>query len=166
MCLPAVVIGGVLAAVKIGEAVASHSAQAKANKANAAAAREAYANAISASNALRVETQDKATRSFFSARRQARQARSQAQTVAGESGVAGRSAEAVKDQITIDLAEFGIQTGRQEGRELGQIERDVKTGEMVKRQRIASVPPPNPFATGMNIISAAASGATTFASLR
>jgi len=156
MCPPALIIGGVVAATKIGGAIASHSAQKKASKANAAAAREAFAIAVTSANALRVETEDKATRSFFSARRQARQARSQAQAVAGEAGVAGRSAEAITDQVTIDLAEFGIQTERQEERELGQIERDLATGESVRRQRIASQPPPNPFVTGLNIAGAVA----------
>ena len=117
-------------------------------------------------NALREESQVKATRSFFSARRQARQARSQAATVAGESGVAGRSAEAIVDQVTIDLAEFGIQTQRNLGREEGQIERDLATGESVRRQRIASQPPPNPFATGLKIVGGVASAAGTYSSLR
>ena len=155
-----------MAATKIGGAIASHSAQKAASKANAAAAREAFANAVTAANALREETQDKATRSFFQARRQARIARSQQATVAGEAGVKGRSAEAITDQVTIDLAEFGIQTERQKGRELGQIERDVATGERVKRQRIAAQPPPNPFVTGLNIAGGAAQGAQTFMGLR
>jgi hypothetical protein len=166
MCPPALIVGGVVAATKIGGAIASHSAQKKASKANAAAAREAYANAVTQANALRTETQDKATRSFFTARRQARQARSQAATVAGESGVAGRSAEAIADQVTIDLAEFGIQTERQKEREVGQIERDLTTGEAVKRQRIAAQPPPNPFATGLNIVGAVAEGYGAYKSLR
>ncbi len=166
MCPPLVVIGAVVGVAKVGGALAAHSAQKKASKANASAAREAYANAVTNANALRDETTDKATRSFFSARRQAKQARSQAVAVAGESGVAGRSAEAVANQITIDLGEFGIQTERNLGRELGQITRDLDTGEAVRRQRISSVPPPNPFATGLNIAGGLASAAGVYTSLR
>ena len=165
MCPPAIIVGGIAAAASIGSAVAGHIASGKANKANAEAARQAFARSVSNANALREETQDAATRSIFAAKKLARQARSQARVTAGESGVAGRSAVAVADQVTIDLAEFGIQTERNRARAEAQIERDLAQGLAVREQRIASQPPPNPFMLGLNILGAAGQGAQTAGSL-
>jgi hypothetical protein len=166
MCEPISIIAGATAAISIGSSIAGHAAAGKAAKANEAAARRAFAENIRSTNLVSQEYQEQTSQNIFQATRQARATRALASISAGESGIAGASAEHVLRDIDKDLASYRVAAERQNVRVQRQLERDKVAGVSTMRQRIAQVPPPNPFMLGMNIAGGLAQGASTYTGLR
>lgn len=164
MCPPLVIVGASLA-IKVGSAVAAHAAEAKASKQNAEAARKAFQANIRSINLIEGQVRRVGAQSIYQATRQARSARALSQISAGESGVAGASAEAVLRDIDRDLLEFEVATRRQTQGEIDRLQNDKITGNTTMRSRIASRPPPNPFVTGLQIGGAVLGSANQFRGL-
>lgn len=141
--------------VGAGSAIAGHNAQAEAAEANREAALRAMQAAWTDINLLETEVQERTAVSVYQATRQARAARSLAEVSAGEAGVGGNSAEAVLADIEGDLGEYAARAQRQGEREVAQLQREKVSGRVVAQQRIAQVPEPNAFATGLRIAGSA-----------
>ena len=153
MC-PPLVIAGVAAATQIAGTIMNARAQGAAADANEAAARRARAQAAKALTHKQGEIVADVEQSAFFIERQARTARSLARVGAGESGVAGISAQAVLDDIERQSADAQRTARRQAGREVAGLER-AKTAEAeVMRNRIAAVGRPSPIAVGLQIAGA------------
>jgi hypothetical protein len=141
-------------ALKIGSAIAGHSAQAKAAKANKAAANLAFQNDVLQINTRENQEQDAATQTILSADRQARSVDARARVAAGAAGVAGASVDALLADIERDKLSFGATTNRNLGLTIQQLEEQKVGAAATRDNRIASTPAPNPLLTGLQIASA------------
>lgn len=155
------ILEAVDAALKIGSAVAGNKAQAKAAKANTAAANSAFQNTVEGINLRQNQEQDAATQTILSADRQARGADARARVSAGEAGVAGASVDALLGSILRDKLDFEAVTTRNTENTIQQLEREKLGAAATRDSRIAGVPKPNPFLTGLQIAGAGLDFATS-----
>lgn len=150
MCAP-IAIAAVSLAVTAGGAIASHKAQAGAEKANREAAERARKANVRELGTQQLETQQAAAQNIFLVERQARTARSLASVGAGEAGVAGVSAQAVLDDITREAADVNRITLKQTRQDVSAQQRAKGAQTDLMLNRISQVGKPSALATGLRI---------------
>ncbi len=134
-----------------GSAIAQNRAQAKASKANQAAALAAMRESWTDIGIMQAQEQESSAMTVFEADRQSRGAKALAAVSAGEAGVSGASVEALLGDIDKKAGEFKTAEKRNLENTLIQLQREKVSQRTVAQGRIASVPRPNAFATGLTI---------------
>jgi hypothetical protein len=153
MCAP-IAIAAATFAVSAGSAIASHKAQGAAEKANREAAERAFKSNVTAIGRQQVEVEQDAAQRIFFTTRQARATRSLARVGAGESGVAGISAEAVLRDIEREAADVTRTTTKQSERDIAQLQFAKLNQTDLMKNRIAQVGKPSPLGLGLSIAGA------------
>lgn len=161
MCNPVAALAVTEGVVKAGSAIAGHAAQAKAASANEKAANASYLQTVQALNVRGSQEQDAAKQSIMQADRAARAADAVARVSAGEAGVAGASVDAVLTDLARRKAEATQITDRNLGATLDQLTLARQGANAERVSRIAGVPQPNPFLTGLQLVGAGVDTATT-----
>lgn len=151
MCDPVTAIAAGSLVIGAGSAIAQHKAQAKASKANEAATLASMRESWTDIGIMQVQEGEAAAMTVFEADRQARGAKALAAVSAGEAGVSGASVEALLGDIDRKAGEFKTAEKRNLENTLIQLQREKVSQRTVAQGRIASVPRPNAFATGLTI---------------
>ena len=138
-------------ATQVGGAIAGHKAGAAAEKANREAAERARKANVRAIGLQQLETQQAASQNIFLVERQARSARSLAAVGAGESGVAGVSAQAVLDDITREAGDVNRIILKQSKQDVAAQQAAKQSQTELALGRIAQVARPSALATGLKI---------------
>lgn len=150
MCEPtAIALGSLI--IGSASAAAQHGAQASASRANRRAAIAAMREASKDISLLQAQQTQASSRTIFEVDRQARSTAALARVSAGEAGVTGMSVEALLGDIDRKLGEFKTAEHKNLNMALKQLEREKLSGRTVAQGRIAAVPPPSPFALGLQI---------------
>lgn len=161
MCDPVSIIAGASLAFSVGSQVAGASAQNKASKANAAAARRAFREANRDIALLQSQEKGAHAINVFDMERQARAAAALAEVSAGEASVTGTSVRELIQDIDRERAEAESRATRNLADRMAGLEREKISGRTVMQERIASVPGANTFGTIIGIGSTVAGfGAT------
>lgn len=155
MCEPTTLLIGAGLAISAGSAVAGHSAQNKAEKANREAAEKAQKEAVRDINLLQSEIGQQASQQVAEGERIGQQVRGATRASGTEAGVEGRGVDELIDEVDRNIAAARIATQRQTALQKAGLEREKVSGRTVMQQRIGSVPRANPFATALQIGGAA-----------
>lgn len=137
-----------------GSAIASNKAQNAAEKANREAAERARIANIKELGFQQTEVAQDAATQLFQTQQAVRSARSLARVGAGESGVAGISAQAVLDDIEREGGDVSRSINRQASRDIAAIQRGKIAQTELTRNRIAQVGRGSPLALGLSIAGA------------
>lgn len=151
-------------AIKIGSELGGASAQDQASSANNAAARRAMQDSWKDIGLREVQEQDATTLTIMQADRQARSADAVARVSAGEAGVSGASVDALMGDISAQASAFKMTQQRNLDMTITQLQRDKVAAKTTAQNRINAVPRANPFATGLQIVSAGVDFANTIVS--
>lgn len=151
MCDPGTVLAAATLAIGTGSAIAGHVAQDKAAKANKQNALAALTGTWKDLSLQEVQQQDATGLTIMQADRQARTADAQARVSAGEAGVSGASVDAVLGDISAQGSAFKQVQKKNLDMTIAQIERQKVAASVDAQNRINSVRPANPFATGLTI---------------
>lgn len=153
MCAP-VAFAAASFAITAGSAIAGASAQNKAEKANREAAERAFKANVKALNQQGYETEAAAAQNIFFTERQVRATRSLAAVGAGESGVAGVSAQDVLNDIEREGADITRTVARQAKFDKQAIEFAKVNQTDLMKNRISQVGKASPLAVGLQIAGA------------
>lgn len=162
MCDPVTALAAGSFVISAGSAIGQHKAQAKASKANEAAAIASMRETWTDVGVMQTQQQDASSQTMFEADRQARGAGALARVSAGEAGVDGISVEALLGDIERKRGEFRTAEKRNLDNIITQLQREKVSGRTVAQNRIAAVPQPNSFATGLMIAGAGLEFATGY----
>lgn len=166
MCDPGTIIAVGSLALGVGSQVVAANAQDKAARQNRADARRAENENFKSLSLQEGQVQDAASVSIMSAHRTAMNADAQTRVAAGEAGVAGASVEAILNDISAQESAFKVQTERNTDATVAQLQQEKRGAAAGAQSRINAVQPSNPFATGLNIVSAGLDFATNQIKIR
>jgi len=153
MCHPIAIAAGSFALAAGGQ-IASHKAQAAAEKANREAAERAFKANVKEISTQQLETRMAAAQNIFFTEQKVRTARSLAAVGAGEAGVAGISAQAVLDDITREGADVTRTVRKQADQDVAAQQRAKLSQTDLQKNRISQVGRPSALATGLSIAGA------------
>lgn len=163
MCDPITGIAIASFAINAGSTIAGHVSQSKARAENKEAALRAMHETWTDINLIQAEQVETTARSIYEGERQARRVQSLAALSAGEAGVVGISVDELQGDIERQGAEFKVAEARNLDRTMAQLQREKISGRNIAQQRIAAVPPANPFATALRIGGAGIDAANFYA---
>lgn len=165
MPLPLVALMVAQTALSVGSTIAGHSAQAKASRANARAARRA-ARLNSAELSKRgVQETIAAAAQANAIRRQTLAARSSLAASVASAGLTGNTVDALDAEFVAGQDAATGQLMQSLAWTLDSLQYNQVAEYAQMRSRIASVPPPNPFATGLQLGAGALDAYTRFRGL-
>lgn len=150
MCDPTVIALGSLAIGAIGD-LAGAGAQNKASKANAAAAKKAFAATVGDIEARRAEEIESSNLVGKQASELSLVEQGMAQTSAAEGSVSGASVEAQSNVIDRTLGEYLRSLDKSTDNTLRQLDRSKEGAFATMQTRIAGVPGASSLATGLRI---------------
>jgi hypothetical protein len=162
MCDPTVatVLTLTSTAIEAGGAIAQNRAQAKASKANDKAAKAALHDTWRDLGARQVEEQAATSATILDIDRNARSLAGQAAVSAGEAGVAGASVDALLGDIAGQAGDARNTARRNLTMTLDELQREKVAAKATAQSRSAGVPMPNPFLTGLQIVSSGVNAGT------
>lgn len=151
MCEPATILTAASVAISAGSAYANYSGQKKAADQNKEAATNALHDSWAGLTLREGQEQSATSQSIMGIERQARDAKAIASLSAGESGVSGASVDALLSDITSQRLTAQTTERRNLDMTIEQLQREKVSGYATAASRIAGVPAPNPFLTGLQI---------------
>lgn len=154
MCEPATIIASVGLGLQVANSIGSNQAQKKQAKATVQAANDTAVDQTHSLSLRESQETDAANTTIMQADRSARMADATARVSAGEAGVAGASVDALLSDLSNQDSAFKVQTQRNLGSTIDQLEQE-KVGVRTNAQnRINSAPFPSNLATGLQIAGA------------
>lgn len=144
-------------AINAGSSIAGHAAQAKASKGNKDAALRAMVEAWKDIGVREVQEMTAASEEVMNSALVAGAMGGTAKASAAEAGVDGISVHQLYDDIQTQASRSKVTIERNRDMTIQQLQREKESGRAQANQRIAAVPPPSGFLTGLQIGGAAAS---------
>lgn len=164
MCEPSTIaLAGIALGTGLGVIgdVAGHKAQQAAAEANRKAAQKNFQFQIGDIQSRRSEEEQAASLKSRKATEISTGEKSSAKASAAEGGVSGSSVTAQQQDLTRSLSEFLLNTKANRDLRLRQLDRSAEGASAEFKSRVAGVPQPSTFATGLRIGGRLATGATS-----